>query len=114
MKDTPPLLIISRQRMAHLGAAKVALDTLAVASGTTTGISSYSSVLAGTKIALILPIIASLVGVLSLLARTVLSYYMGVAVTSNPINSNSTTVISQPDPITPKADVQPKSTLTEI
>lgn len=88
--------------MAHLGAAKVALDTLAVASGTTTGISGLSSVLADTRIALILPIVASLVGVLSLLTRTVLSYYMGVSITANPINTNTTQVISQPDPIEPQ------------
>lgn len=68
-----------------MGAAKVALDTLAGASITTAGISGFSSVLADTRIALVLPIIASLVGALSLLTRAVISYYMGVAIVQNPI-----------------------------
>ena len=100
MKETPPLLIVSRQTLAHLGAAKLALDTLAVASGTTGGISAYSSVLAGTRIALILPIIAAMVSITSLLLRALISYYMGISVIRNPINMSTHQTITQPQPLT--------------
>lgn len=107
MESTPKLLILKRQTIANLGAIKAALDTLAVGSGTTAVASPLSSLIADTKIALILPIVASCISVLSLLARVVVAHYMNVAIIGNPINLTQNVTVTQPEPIEPKPDVMP-------
>ncbi|GAB4052589.1 hypothetical protein [Spirosoma litoris] len=101
MEQTPKLLEFTRQTTAHLGAAKVGLEALAGVSITGSGISAAATYYGGGKIELLIPIIGSMLGGISLLVRALITYYLNVSVISNPLNStieavSQTTTISEP------------------
>ncbi|WP_420147498.1 hypothetical protein [Spirosoma sp.] len=85
MEQQPKLLELKRQTIAHLGAAKVGLEALAGVSITGTGVSAAATWYGGGKVELLIPLIGSMLGGLSLLIRAVISYYLNVAQVENPL-----------------------------
>lgn len=92
MEQTPKLLKLTRQTIAHLGACKVGLEALAGVSITGTGVSAAATYFGGGKVELLIPLIGSLLGGMSLLIRAVIAYYMNVSVISNPLDATIETV----------------------
>lgn len=102
MEQTPKYYLFSRQAVGNMTAAKMVMDKWTGYTIAGSGLSALGTVLGGGKIDLLLPIIAGLIGLVTLSIRELLSFLVGASVITNPINTNTTQVISQPDPVEPQ------------
>ncbi|WP_338871746.1 hypothetical protein WBJ53_26190 [Spirosoma sp. SC4-14] len=79
------LLIYDRRTIAAMSAANRVLDRLSTISFSGGGATALASVMAGTKIDLLLPIIFAIVGAFSQAVRELLTYLVSVSEIRNPI-----------------------------
>lgn len=86
--NTEKLLKYDRRTIAAMSAANRVLDRLSTVSISGAGFTALASVMAGTKIDLLLPIISAIVGATSQAIRELLTYLVSVSVISNPLPKN--------------------------
>ncbi|MDB5240088.1 MAG: hypothetical protein JWP57_713 [Spirosoma sp.] len=89
--------------------AKKVMDQLTVISVSSSAITAAATYYVGGKVELLIPIISGLIGTATVIVRVLLAHFITASIIRNPLNTELTQKVTQPEPLKDMDYAQPKN-----